>query len=126
VADGVELTITNEAGFRSFLAGLVDHLRDARPQLDAVGAPLTADARAVAPEDTGRLAGAHSGSYVGENRYRIVVDTPYAAAIHWGWPAHGIHRRPWIVATFRRNEDRYIDAMADAEQQALDREAGKT
>ena len=48
----------------------------------------------------GRLAPAGPGR---PRPVRVTADTPYAAAIHWGWPGHGIRRQPWLVATWLRN-----------------------
>jgi cytochrome bd-type quinol oxidase subunit 1 len=53
------------------------------------------------------------------------VDTPYAAAIHWGWTTHGIRRRPWVVATWLRNTAP-LDKMGAALQADYDKAANAT
>lgn len=126
MADSVELRITNEAAFRSMLDGIVADLTEPKAPMEAVGAGLLPASKAAAPHESGALEAAHSGRYLGKGRWRLTVDTPYAAALHWGWPAHGIRRRPWVVATWLRNQEQYLGAMADATQAAIDREAAKT
>jgi len=126
VADSVDVRITNEAAFRSMLDGITADLREPKEPLDAVGAALLPAARDAAPHASGELASAHAGAYLGAGRWRLTVDTPYAAALHWGWPGHGIRRRPWVVATWLRNQDQYLERMADAQQKQLDKEAAKT
>lgn len=125
MADTVQVRVANAAQFDAALSRMMADLRDAREPITAVGDGLLPAARTAAPHGSGALAAAHSGAFIGPGRFRITVDTPYAAALHWGWPGHGIRRRPWITATWLRNQDQYMDRMADAQQSALDREAAK-
>ena len=126
MADDFTVRVVNDAAFRSMMDGLVSDLREMRDPIDATAAAMLPDARAAAPHRSGELAAAHAGAYVGAGRYRITVNTPYAAAVHWGWPAHGIRRQPWVVATWLRNQSRYLDVMADATQTGIDKQAAKT
>src|SRR5215471_7521628 len=123
--DGVELKVTNAAGFASMLTGVVKGLGDMKGPLEAAGTVILPAARAAAPKRSGNLQAAHSGRYLGRNRWRLTVDVPYAAAVHWGWPAHGIRRQPWVVASFLRDQS-WMERMDAAQQAALDKEAAKT
>jgi hypothetical protein len=118
------IEVTNAAAFEGALAGIGRDLGELRDAMTAAGATATESIRAGAPHRTGAMAAAHSGRYVGANRYEVIVAHPGAAAVHWGWPAHGIRRQPWAVARFHRDE-RWADRLADGLQSLLDTEAGK-
>src|SRR6516225_7563374 len=103
MADSYTATVTNAAAFDRALADMRHGLADLKAPLNDCAHQALVDAQAAAPRLTGRLAGAHRNLPAANNRVRLVVDTPYAAVIHWGWPGHDIRRRPWLVATWMRN-----------------------
>lgn len=123
--DGLTIRATNGPGFLHAMTAAVGAVGDMSGPMAAGGGILLAACIANAPRGTGNLARAHRLAKAGRNRLRLTVDTPYAAPLHWGWPAHGIKRRPWIVSTFNRNTA-WLDRMEAAEQEALDRAAGAT
>ena len=125
MADDYTVEMTNAAAFHSALAAMRRDVAEPKQPLAAAAAQAIADAQAAAPRLTGRLAGAHRALAPTGSKVRLVVDTPYAAAIHWGWPAHSIRRQPWLVATWLRNPAPR-DRMTRALQADLDREAAKT
>jgi hypothetical protein len=124
MADGFEVKVTNAAAFAAALAEIRAGLHEPRQPLDAAARELVQVAAAAAPRATGHLAGSHRALPASGNRIRIVAETPYAAPIHWGWPAHGIRRRPWIVATWLRDR-RPLDKAAEAVQGDIDKAAGR-
>jgi hypothetical protein len=125
MADDYTAEMVNAAAFDRALSAMRASLAEPKQPLAAAAAQAVTDAQAAAPRLTGRLAGAHRALAPSGQRVRLVVDTPYAAVIHWGWPAHGIRRQPWLVATWLRNPAP-LDRMARAVQADIDREAAKT
>lgn len=123
--EGVSIEWTNQAAFGAAMADLASELGEPRRELDAGAKALAEESARNAPRLTGRMAGAHRALPASGRRVTIRVDTPYAAPIHWGYPAHGIGRRPWAVATWLRSE-RSRDAMAGALQDSVDRAAART
>ena len=123
--DGLRVEVTNAARFDAALAQMARDVTDVSGPLGAAAKELVTRAAANAPKRSGRLAGSHRALPDGPRRARVVADTPYAAAIHWGWPAHGIRRQPWLVATWLRDR-RPLDAMAGAIQAGIDKAAAKT
>lgn len=124
-AEGVEVRATNGPAFFGALSAMAAGLADLREPLDAAATLVVAAARAAAPRRTGHLAGAHTVARSSRNRLRVTVATPYAAPVHWGWPAHGIRRQPWVVASFNR-DTAWMDRMTAGVQADLDREAART
>jgi hypothetical protein len=125
VADSIDVQWTNEAAFGAAMADIRQELAEPRRELDAGGKQLVAEAAVNSPRLTGRMAGAHRALPAAGKRVSLIIDTPYAAPIHWGWPGHGIGRRPWVVATWLRSSGP-VDAMAGALQDSVDRAAART
>jgi hypothetical protein len=125
VGEGIEVQWTNEAAFTAAMAELRTELDQPRRELDAGAKRLVAEAAVNSPRLTGRMAGAHRALPAAGKRVSLVIDTPYAAPIHWGWPGHGISRRPWVVATWLRSTGP-LEAMAGALQDSADRAASRT
>ena len=117
--EALELRATNGPQFSAALTKALGAVSDLSRPLGAATPLWVGASQAAAPRRTGTMAGAITGRPQGRNRVRITVDTPYAAAIHWGWPAHGIRRQPWIVATFNRDQS-WQDRMSDELQADLD------
>ena len=124
MADGIALEVTNQAAWDGLLRDMTRDLGDLKAPLTEGGAALLASARAGAPHRTGAMAAAHSGSYTGRNRYTITVAHPGAAAVHWGWPGHGIRRQPWIVAR-SWHDTAWLERATAGVQTLLDTAAGK-
>lgn len=126
MADGVSVEITNLAAFDAAMAEIHTSVKEPRLALAAAAKELASKAAAAAPRLSGRLAGSHRAIPTGEaTRYRVSVDTPYAAVQHWGWPGHDIKRKPWIVATWLRDSGP-LTAAATALQAAIDKAAART
>jgi hypothetical protein len=125
MADGYDVEMTNLAAFSAAMAAIRRDVAEPKDGLNAAAAQAISDAQAAAPRLSGRLAGAHRALPAAGARVRLVVDTPYAAVIHWGWPGHGIRRQPWLVATWMRQRAP-LDRMARALQSDIDKAAAKT
>jgi hypothetical protein len=126
MGDGIQVEITNRGAFDAALAEMRAEVKDPRLALAAAAKELATRAGAAAPHASGRLAGSHRATPTGEgNRYRITVDTPYAAVQHWGWPGHDIKRKPWLVATWLRDSGPLTKA-AEAVQAGIDKAAART
>lgn len=125
MAEGIEVQWTNQAAFGAAMAELRAELEQPRRELDAGAKALAREAATNSPRLTGRMAGAHHVLPAAGKRVSLVIDTPYAAPIHWGSPRQGIRRRPWVVATWLRS-DASRDAMAAALQDSADRAASRT
>jgi hypothetical protein len=122
---GFEVRVVNAAAFNNALAQARAGLAEPKAPLDAAARELAQAAAAAAPRRSGRLAGAHRALPSSGKRVRILADTPYAAALHWGWPEHNIARRPWLVATWLRNP-KPLERAGEAIQKDLDRAAART
>lgn len=122
---GISVEVANRAKFDAALGQMGRDVADVSGPLAAAAKDLVVRAAANAPKRSGRLAGSHRALPDGPRRARVVADTPYAAAVHWGWPAHGIRRQPWLVATWLR-EPGPLNAMAGAVQSNIDKAAART
>jgi hypothetical protein len=123
--DAISVDALNGPAFTAALDEIRHDLDDLREPLEATGRRLVSAASAAAPHLTGRLAAAHRALPAGPKTVRVIADTPYAAVIHWGWPGHGISRRPWLVATWLR-DTAPMDALAAGLQSGIDKAAAKT
>jgi hypothetical protein len=125
MADAITVDFKNKAAFDAALAHMRDDVTAPTDALNAAGRELLQATEAAAPRATGRMAGASRLLPASGKQVRLMVDTPYAAVIHWGWPGHGIRRRPWVVATWLRNPAPMAKAT-DAQQSAIDKQAART
>jgi hypothetical protein len=123
--EALEVKATNGPQFAAALSSALGTISDMTGPLGAASPLIVGASQAAAPRRTGNMAGSITARAQGRNRLRVTVATPYAAAIHWGWPAHGIRRQPWIVATFNRDQS-WQDRMTDQVQSDLDAAAAKT
>jgi hypothetical protein len=116
----------NLPAFNAALAGLAADLSDLAAPVAAVARSTVTAAAAAAPRRSGAMASAHrAGPGPHKGSQLITVATVYAAPQHWGWRAHGIARRPWVVAFWRR--DGGWPAKFNADLQAIiDKEAART
>jgi hypothetical protein len=121
-----EVTAPNLQAFDAALAGLAADLSDLAAPTAAVARSTVVAAASAAPRLSGQLASAHrAGPGWHKGAAGITVATAYAAPQHWGWRAHGIARRPWIVAFWRR--DGGWPAKFNEDLQAIiDKEAART
>jgi phage-related minor tail protein len=124
MADSFEVKVTNAAAFDAAIGEIRAGLHEPKDPLDAAARELVTVAAAAAPRASGRLAGSHRALPASGNRVRVVADTPYAAVQHWGWPAHSIRRKPWLVATWLRDR-RPLDKAAESVQAGIDKAAGR-
>jgi hypothetical protein len=122
----IDVEVRNRVAFDGMLTALQAGFGDmGGPVMAGAGTLIVAAARVGSPRRRGQMAARHSIALHGRNRLRITVDTDYAAPIHWGWPAHGIKRQPWVVATFNR-DTAWMDRMEADAQKLIDQEAAKT
>src|SRR5215468_8032398 len=78
--------------------------------------------QSLAPKRTGMLAGSIRPT---RQAARVVIKAggarvPYAAVIHWGWPAHGITANPWLSRAAQQTEPTWTTVYADGVQKILD------
>jgi hypothetical protein len=122
VPDDISVDVVNGPAFTAALERMRRDLDQPKDPLEAAARHLVALAAAAAPHRTGRHAGSHRALPAGGRRVRVAAETPYGAPIHWGWPAHGIRREPWLVATWLRNPAPR-EAMTAQVQAGLDKQA---
>ncbi len=124
---GVELTWTNQAAFNAALKGLAAELGDLAAPVATVARTTVAHAAAAAPRRSGAMASAHRAGpgWHGKGSAGITVATAYAAPQHWGWRAHGIARKPWVVAFWRR-DGAWPNKFSDDLQTIIDKEVAQT
>lgn len=122
-----DVTWTNRAAFEAMLAGLTADLGDLGAPINQVARSTVSEAVAASPKRSGAMASAHRqgpGRH-GKGSALITVGTVYAAPQHWGWRAHGIARKPWVVAVFRRDAG-WRARFGDDLQHLIDKEAART
>jgi hypothetical protein len=125
MADNFTVEATNGPAFAAALDQITAGLANLGGPLEAAARELVAASAASAPRLSGRLAGSHRALPGSAKSVRVTVDTPYAAVQHWGWPGHGIHRKPWVVATWLRNPAP-LDKLTDSIQKNIDKAAAST
>jgi hypothetical protein len=123
MGDGYTVEVTNQAAFDAAMAAAAAAVADTTAELVTAGRQTIS--AASPPRRTGRMASSARVTQAGPNRARMTVDTPYAAPIHWGWPAHGIRRQLWLVAEWLRNPAP-LEGMGRAIQEKFDRAAART
>jgi hypothetical protein len=123
--DQIKVEAVNGPAFLAALARMRADLADPKDALETAARTLTPTAQANAPHVSGRLAGAHRVLPPSAKKVRITVDVPYAAPIHWGWPAHGISRQEWLVATWKR-DPAPLEKMSATVQAGIDKAAAAT
>lgn len=87
---------------------------------------VTSRAKGTAPNVSGRLAntvrtGATKTAGVvraGNNR-KSATGVPYAAPIHWGWPARNIQAQPWLTEAAQDTESTWIKLFNDLVDEAI-------
>jgi hypothetical protein len=125
VSDSYSIDFTNKAAFDAMLADVSAGFADMRDPLGAGARELVSEAQANSPKRSGRLAASHQALAADGKRIRIVATAPYAAAIHWGYPRHGIRRQPWLVATWLRSPNP-MAKITDTIQARIDKAAART
>ena len=84
-------------------------------------------ARPRTPRLTGRLAASVRSS--GTKTAAIVraggAAIPYAAVIHYGWPARGIAAQPWLTQTATDTQPQWLDIDQHGVQRVLNTIRGK-
>jgi hypothetical protein len=104
---------------RRFAAGLDDMAKTHR---DAADLALKA-ARSRAPVKTGQLrASGMAGSGAGYGD--ILFTAPYAAPIHWGWPARNIAPSLFAVRGVEESQEAWLGVYADGIQDDLGKVKG--
>jgi hypothetical protein len=101
----------------------IHELKDAH---HAAGEIVARDAAARAPRDTGALAGSIKAARQ-VRRARVQAGSsrvPYAAPIHWGWPARNIAANPFISDAAQATEPRWVEQYQRDVQHALDQVRG--
>jgi hypothetical protein len=107
------VTVTGE----DRLVSTMDRAAKQLPEIDTAEAARIISARipATAPRRTGRLA----GSFI-SGRDTITSPLVYAVPIHWGRPAHGIERDPFVYPAADQAESQWLGAVEHAGQKICD------
>jgi hypothetical protein len=101
----------------------IEELKDAHA---AAAGIVAAAAEARAPRRSGRLAGSVRGSRQ-IRRARVQAGSsrvPYAAPIHWGWPARNIAANPFLSDAAQDTEPQWVTRYLADIQKALDKVKG--
>jgi len=100
-------------------AGAADDLKEANAK---IGQKVAVDAKATAPQRTGRLAGS-----IRANRAKSSIQlkagsssVPYAGVIEYGWPARNIEAQPYLRRAAWSNID-YVIQEFEANLEGLKR-----
>lgn len=101
----------------------ISDLKDANASAAAM---VAAEAESRAPRVSGRLAGSIKGSRkargatIQAGRSKV----PYAAPIHWGWPARNIAPQPFLTDAAAATEPRWVAAYLRDLEAALKKVRG--
>lgn len=101
----------------------IDELKDAHWRAASI---VAARAAQIAPQRTGKLAGSIRAARQ-VKRARVMAgrtSVPYAAPIHWGWPAHNISANPYMSNAAQQTEPEWTAAYLADVQAALDKVKG--
>ena len=101
----------------------IQELKDAHHK---AGQIVATEAAHRAPRVSGKLAGSVKSARQAR-RARITAGraaVPYAAPIHWGWPARGIEANPFVSEAAQATESRWLDQYLRDVQHALDHVRG--
>lgn len=95
---------------RSALKRAGRDLSDLKAANARVAAFIATSSRPSAPRRTGQLVGTTRGNKAAGKAVVLVGNaaTPYAAPIHWGWPARGIEPQTWVTDTAKRTEPTWL------------------
>jgi hypothetical protein len=98
-------------------------LKDANARAAAI---VVSAAAGMAPRRSGALAGSIRGTRaVGRARVQAGrASVPYAAPIHWGWPARHIAANPFLSDAARATEGKWVPLYLADVQSALDKVRG--
>jgi hypothetical protein len=115
---GPALEVTGARQLRRALKDAGVSVQDLKDAHKAVAEDVARASAPRAPRRTGALAasvrpsGTQAGALVRAGNGRTV---PYAAPVHWGWPARNITAQPWIYRTAEDRqpqwEDQYLRAL---------------
>lgn len=98
MAGALRLQVTGAEQVAAQFKALGLKSRDLERAFAEIGAEVAQDATALAPKDTGRLAG---DVRVGKGKTRATISVgraslPYAPPIHWGWRRRNIEPNPFL------------------------------
>ena len=101
----------------------IDELKDAHWRASEIVARA---ASSLAPRRSGKLAGSiRSTRQVKRARVQAGrASVPYAAPIHWGWPARNIDASMFVTRAAQQTEAEWTKAYLDDVQAALDKVKG--
>lgn len=103
-----------------------EDLADLKDANAAAAAVVVGAAAAMAPRRSGRLAASIRGSRAA-GRARVLAgraSVPYAAPIHWGWPARRIGAQPFLTDAAVATEGQWLPQYLKDVQAALDKVRG--
>lgn len=96
----------------------ISELKDAHAR---AGEIVAGEAAAIAPRRSGALAGTIRAARQ-VRRAQVVAgraSVPYAAPIHWGWPARNIVAQPFLSDAAQSTETRWVDQYRKDVETAL-------
>lgn len=120
------IRVEGAANLRRTMRRAGEDLQDIKDAHAAAGAIVGGRARAEAPRRSGRLAA--SVRWSGTNTTATIragfARVPYAAPIHWGWPARGIKSQPFISEAATSTEAQWTALYEQAVERILGRVKG--
>lgn len=124
----VRLEVDGLRKLRADLRRMGDDLGDLKDANADAARLVAAAAEQRAPKRTGALAASGRGNRAA-GRAQVLFGgarVPYAAVVHYGWPAHHIAPHPFVIEAARDTEPEWLQLYQAGIDKALDRVAGHT
>ena len=114
------------ARLRRTLKDFEDGVADLKDANAAAAEIVAREAQARAPKRSGALAGTIRGNRAAGKAVVAAgkAKVPYAGPIHWGWPARGIPRRPFITDAAAATQTTWLEEYEQNLQRLADRVEG--
>lgn len=102
-----EVRIRGLSRLRSTLKKAGVDMADMKTANTQAASTVAQAASARAPRRTGALAGSLKAARQ-VARARVYSNTPYAGAIHWGWPSHNIRAQKFLVEAADETQPQWL------------------
>jgi hypothetical protein len=121
VTDEGTIRVEGARELRRALKAAGDDLADLKDANQAAAGIVLAEAGTRVPRRSGDLArtGRVNRAAAKANVLYGSAQIPYAAPIHWGWPARNIKAQPWVTDAATASQPAWLQAYADAVQQVV-------
>lgn len=121
------IRVEGQRELRRSLRRAGDDLEDLKAVHKAAAEVAAGGANPLAPRRTGDLAGTirpggtKTQAVIRAGKKRV----PYAAPIHWGWPARGIEPSPFLADGAKRTEPEWVDLFYEYVNKTIKKVKGK-